>query len=176
MYLDVNIEIIYNNLLFTHPLKMKNNISPYTINIVLNIFLLLLFITSFIEVDPILSTFTQTYKTVFILIYLLSLSIITYTLILKFLRYKKEQTQVKNNQLKYQRTLSQLNHDEKHILSLFINKQSTENSLDHKNPSVQLLESQKIIFNTSIIDGSKKVYRIEPNIYKLLRSNPNLLY
>lgn len=155
---------------------MKNNISPYTINIILNIFLLLLFITSFMEVDSTLSTFIHTYKTIFILIYLLSLSIIIYTSCLKFFRYKKEQIQLKSNQIKYQRTLSQLNHDEKHILSLFINKQSTENSLDPKNPSVQLLESQKVIFNTAIIDGSKKVYRIDPNVYKLLRSNPNLLY
>lgn len=73
-------------------------------------------------------------------------------------------------------TLKQLSHDEKYILSLFINKQSTENSLDPKNPSVQLLEAQKIIINTAIIDGVKKVYRIDPKIYKLLRLNPNLLY
>lgn len=72
--------------------------------------------------------------------------------------------------------LKQLSHDEKYILSLFINKQSTENSLDPKNPSVQLLEAQKIIINTAIIDGVKKVYRIDPKIYKLLRLNPNLLY
>ena len=73
-------------------------------------------------------------------------------------------------------TLKQLSHDEKYILSLFINKQSTENSLDPKNPSVQLLEAQKIIINTTIIDGVKKIYRIDPKIYKLLRLNPNLLY
>ena len=41
--------------------------------------------------------------------------------------------------------LKQLSHDEKYILSLFINKQSTENSLDSPNSSIQLLEAQKIL-------------------------------
>ena len=155
---------------------MKNTVQLHKINIVLNIFLILLFFTSFIGLDPILTQFCQDYQTLFILVYLLSLSCIFYTILKSVFRIKKEQFQLKSNSMANTQTLKQLSHDEKYILSLFINKQSTENSLDPKNPSVQLLEAQKIIINTTIIDGVKKIYRIDPKIYKLLRLNPNLLY
>lgn len=93
-----------------------------------------------------------------------------------FFHIKKEQFILKSNNTAYTHTLKPSSHAEKYILSLFINKQSTENALDSQNSSVQLLESPKSIINIAMIDRVKKVYRIEPKIYKLLRLNPNLLY
>ena len=85
-----------------------------------------------------------------------------------FFHIKKEQLILKSNNTAYTQTLKASSHDEKYILSLFINKKSAENALDSQNSSVQLFESPKSIINIAMIDGVKKVYRIEPKIYKFI--------
>lgn len=61
--------------------------------------------------------------------------------------------------------------------SLFVDKDVLELSLSHKEPSLGLLESKKLIINTYQKDlNGKTIYRIDPIILEALKSNPNLLF
>ena len=152
------------------------NVSPLILNKIFNIFLILLFITSSIHLDQNLTNFILNYKSFFIIIYLISLSIILYNVINTLYLRKQELASIKTSQLTFKENLSQLNHEEKYILSLFLDKKTTEIALDPKSSSVQILEAQKVLFATSQMQGAKKIYRIQPNVYKLIRVNPNILY
>ncbi len=151
-------------------------LSLLVLNYIFSIFLLLLFFTALMGIDPALSKFIENYLTFFVLIFLMSLAIIIYHQSSKLIKLKKEQVLLKNYQRDFSRTIKQLSYDEKCLLSFFLNEQKTERAFDPKNPSIQLLEAQKIIFNTAIVEGTKKIYRIDAQIYQLIKSNPNLLY
>ena len=119
---------------------------PYiTLNRLLNIFLLLLFITAFLGVDESITQFTSSIQSFLILIYLASLSLIIYELGRKF--YKKIQitSSLKNIDQNRIKNLSTLSIDEKYVLSKFFDNETTEYAFDAKNISVQTLVQKELL-------------------------------
>lgn len=150
--------------------------SPMIINRIINIFLILLFITGLTLIDEKLSAFLHHYKTIFILIYLVSLTLIIYEVSKQIYDSQKSKNSQKKLERDFKNLLNNFNVDEKYILSLFVDKQLTALALDPKNPTIQILETKKILINTSKIEGNKNVFQIHPHIYQSLRNNPNILY
>lgn len=150
--------------------------SIFVFNRILNIFLILLFITSTLSVDEKLTSFVSIYKTLFILFYILSLSFIVYEILRKIYDAQKLKLLNKSREKEFKNVLNNFNLDKKYIISLFLDKKTTEFALDPRNPTIQILETKKILINTSKIDGNKKIFQIHPNIYESLRNNPNVLY
>lgn len=147
-------------------------------NYVFFIFLILLFITANIpQVDQNLSNFILSeYRTIFILLALVSFSFILLEVFQDKIQSIKEERTSKKQSLQLKDQLKALNYDEKYILSLFMSEQKTEKALNPTNPNVVWLENMKFIINTLKTEENKKVFRIDPIVMNELRKNPNLLY
>jgi hypothetical protein len=146
------------------------------INAVFLIFLTLLFSVSFFEIDPQITSFIKTNFSLFIVIFLLSLSILIYCELIKFQKEKSKKFSFSNKDKDLIYSLSKLSYEEKNILSLFMDNKTQERPLNPNDQSVAWLENIKFIFNTGKVDGAKKIYRIEPTLSKHLSQNPNSLY
>lgn len=151
-------------------------ISYITLNRLLNIFLLLLFITAFLGVDESITKFTSSIQSVLILIYLASLSLIIYELASKF--YQKNQTKnsLKDIDQKRIKNLSTLSIDEKYVLSKFFDNETTEYAFDAKNVSVQTLVQKELLVRTSRMKDNKTIFLIDLKAYQLLRLSPKYIY
>lgn len=147
-------------------------------NYVFFIFLILLFITANIpQVDQNLSNFILSeYRTIFILLALVSFSFILLEVFQDKIQSIKEERTSKKQSLQLKDQLKALNYDEKYILSLFMSEQKTEKALNPTNPNVVWLENMKFIIKTLKTEENKKVFRIDPIVMNELRKNPNLLY
>ncbi|NWK73041.1 super-infection exclusion protein B [Acinetobacter sp. SwsAc6] len=145
-------------------------------NKIFNIFLILLFIVILIDLDPALTYVISIIKTPLLLIYLVSTALILYEFLHKFHGHLNEKNRLKSAHKDIQDALNQLSHDEKYFLSLFTEKQVLELSFDPKNPTIQILLSQKLIIDLNKFEGAKKHYRIHPNVYRYLRTHPKVLY
>lgn len=156
----------------------KKIINLRVTNQIISIFLTLLFITANIpNVDNHISkAVLEDFRTPLILIFLISLSFI---ILDKYNQYstalKSKKYSLKGNKDIVQKIRS-LSADEKYILSLFINDNSQEKALSPTEPAVAWLENIKLIVNTNIIKGTKRIYRIDPTVMKELKINPNCLY
>jgi uncharacterized integral membrane protein len=153
---------------------MKLNFSKS--NKIFNIFLILLFVVIFTDLDPTLTYISSYLKTPLILIYLASTALILYEFLHQLHRNFNETNLLKKAHKDVQDSLNQLNHDEKYFLSQFTEKQVLELIFDPKNPTIQILQSQKFIIDLNKSEGSKKYYRIHPNVYRYLRAHPKVLY
>ena len=151
-------------------------ISYITLNRLLNIFLLLLFITAFLGVDESITKFTSSIQSFLILIYLASLSLIIYELASKF--YQKNQTKnsLKDIDQKRMKNLSTLSIDEKYVLSKFFDNETTEYAFDAKNVSVQTLVQKELLVRTSRMKDNKTIFLIDLKAYQLLRLSPKYIY
>jgi hypothetical protein len=150
--------------------------SYLVLNRLLNIFLLLLFICSFLNLDEIITQFVKDYQSLFILIYLVSLSIIIYECLKKLLHNNKLQRVFKNNEQRRLDNLSSLSIDEKYILSKYFDNETTEYAFDTKNISVQLLIQKELLVRTSRTQNNKTVFLIDLTTYQLLRKFPKYIY
>jgi hypothetical protein len=151
-------------------------ISPRVFNQIFNIFIILIFIASYLKIDENLTNYINDYSTMLIVIYILSLSIILNQIIRKTYDSFRKNNLEKKSQAEFKHLLNNFDFNEKYILSLFLDKETTELALDPKNPTIQLLESKKIIINTAKVSENKKIFQIHSNIYQSLKNNPNILY
>ena len=152
------------------------NLNYQKINQVFFIFIILLLITSSLNIDENLTFFISDYFTIILLILLFSLSLIVHELfsILKTKQMEKENYNDNNKTISYK--LSKLSYEEKNILSLFMANQTQEKSLIATDQAVSWLENIKFIYKTGKIDGNKHIFRIDPLLAKHLKHNPNNLY
>lgn len=151
-------------------------ISYIVLNRILNIFLVLLFLTAFLGIDENITQFTNNIQSILILIYLASLSLIIYEFSKK--TYQKNQTEnsLKNIDQKRIQHLTTLNTDEKLILSKYFDNETTEFAFDPKNVSIQTLVQKELLIRTSHMKDNKTIFLIDLMTYQLLRKTPKYIY
>lgn len=151
-------------------------ISYIVLNRILNIFLVLLFLTAFLGIDENITQFTNNIQSILILIYLASLSLTIYEFSKK--TYQKNQTEnsLKNIDQKRIQHLTTLNTDEKLILSKYFDNETTEFAFDPKNVSIQTLVQKELLIRTSHIKDNKTIFLIDLMTYQLLRKTPKYIY
>lgn len=146
------------------------------INRIFAIFIVLLFIAHYLNIDVKLSSFIADYFTYFLLVFLLSLAIILYDVAASIQQKNKHQFEFNQENKNLVNKLKKLSYEEKNILALYMTHKVQEKSLDPNDQAVAWLESVKFITNTTKIDGNKRVFRIDPTLSKHLTQNPNTLY
>lgn len=151
-------------------------ISYIVLNRLLNIFLLLLFITAFLGIDENITQFTSSIQSFLILIYLASLSLIIYECAKKIHQKNQTQNLLKNIDQKRLKNISALSIDEKYILSKYFDNETTEYAFDAKNVSIQTLVQKELLIRTSRMQDNKTVFLIDLMTYQLLRSTPKYIY
>lgn len=145
-------------------------------NAIFLIFLSLIFLASALGIDEKLTNFIHEYFTFIFIIFLLSLSICIYDVIMKIKQITKENYNSIHQEKEFLNIIKNLSYEEKNILSLFLESKSHEKALNPDDQAVACLESVKLIFNTGEIEGNKKRFKIHPSVSKYLVQNPNALY
>ena len=145
-------------------------------NCIFAIFLFLIFIVYFIQLDEKLSSFVKSYFSYILLTFLLSFSFILYDLINSIKQKSEHKFKYSQENKDLINKLKKLSYEEKNILSLYMNDKTQEKSFNPNDQAIAWLESIKLITNTSKVDGNKKVFRIDPTVSKHLSQNPNALY
>ncbi|TXJ03805.1 MAG: hypothetical protein E6Q26_03065 [Acinetobacter sp.] len=145
-------------------------------NAIFFIFLCLIYLSAFLNIDQTLSTFVSKFSTLLILVTLLSLAFIIYDAIIKIKLKKKQTFDFSEENKSLTLKVKSLSHEEKTILSLYLNDKIQEKALHPNDHAVAWLESIKFIVHTGKIDGHKKIFRIDPTLVKYLQKNPNALY
>ena len=143
------------------------------------IFLSLLFLIALSRfIDPEISRFVlDEHKTLLVLVYLASLSILVSDLILKMIAQVKKNSLFKRENENFIYQIKNLKDREKFLLSLFIDKDVLELAFLPKEPAIGLLTTKKLLINTYQKDSNgKTIYRIDPMIFEALKINPNLLF
>lgn len=129
-------------------------------------------------IDEKISQFVlESYKTPLVLLYLISLSILTFDYILDKIHKTRKNKVIKRDNADFINQIKNLKAQEKFLLSLFIEKDVLELPISHKEPALGLLESKKLLVNTYQKEpNGKTIYRIDPLILEALKINPNSLY
>lgn len=153
---------------------MKINLKK--INHIFLIFLSLCLLVGFLNIDATFSHFINSYFTFFLIIFLLSLSLLVYEIIVLFYQKKARLFDFDRDHKALVSALSQLSYEEKNVLALFMNNKVQEKSLNPNDQAVAWLQNIKFIHYTGKVEGHKKVFRIEPTLAKYLAQNPNTLY
>ncbi|MDN5650760.1 MAG: super-infection exclusion protein B [Acinetobacter sp.] len=143
------------------------------------VFLTLLFLVAITQViDEKISKFVlEDYKTSLVVLYLISLSILTFDFILDMIHKVRKNKVINKHNTDFINQIKNLKAQEKFLLSLFVDKNVLELPIFHQEPSLGLLESKKILVNTYQKEpNGKTIYRIDPLILEALKINPNLLF
>jgi hypothetical protein len=143
------------------------------------VFLTLLFLVAITQViDEKISQFVlEDYRTLVVVLYLISLSILTFDFVLDMIHKARKNKVINKHNTDFINQIKNLKAQEKFLLSLFVDKNVLELPISHQEPSLGLLESKKILVNTYQKEANgKTIYRIDPLILEALKVNPNLLF